>query len=99
MIGSQEGYNTGRCALHPGHPANQAFISYHSWLIVTLESLPDAPMDFRGNIRELRETLRSSFLDEIERLEDIKELEWEAQQERDLVPEIDHHHDVDTCAF
>ncbi|KAI0688972.1 hypothetical protein C8Q76DRAFT_689815 [Earliella scabrosa] len=97
-LGSVEGYNIGRFALNPSHLANRHFIAYHTWLIVTYETLPPVPRGAGKGIQDMRTKLTAALLEEVQRLEDMKEIEWEAQQHLHLpVADDDGFRDVDTC--
>lgn len=95
---SEQGYNSGRCALHPGHPANRQFLAYHTWLIVTLHAFPSPPPHVTEDVEISLKNLAAQFVEEIDRLEDLKEIEWEVQQQglSAMVDDEELRH-VDTC--
>lgn len=99
-LGSEEGYNHGQCALDPRHPGNKRFIVYHTWLIITHESLPQLPPGAPASLSHGWSKMASQLREEIERLEDMKEIEWEAQQyHRPAVTDDEGYRDVDTSAL
>lgn len=71
-------YNSGPCALDHRKPENRPFLSYHSWLITSAYTL--SRVDVNPELTEERDKLRDQIHEEIDRLENIKELEWESQQ-------------------
>lgn len=98
VLDSEQGYNSGRCALHPGHPANRPFLAYHTWLIVTHHSFPTPPPYVTEDVETSWRNLAAQIMEEIDRLEDLKEIEWELQQSRPSATVDDEgFRDVDTC--
>lgn len=84
VIGSQDAYNIGFAALQPSVAANLQFLSYHSWLLSMHDSLKDPPVDAPHSAVQMQARLRAKLVDEIERLEDMKEMQWEQQQRKPL---------------
>ena len=96
VTGSRIPYNTGRCALLSSHPVNRRFIAYHTWLMMTHTYLASEIAGAEEARLHAVERLRDKFMEEIDRLEDIKEAEWDYQQLKPVVDEDDAPYRVDT---
>ncbi len=96
--GSESGYNFGRCALHPDDASNRQFLAYHTWLIVTYESFPPLPQGLTSDVSDSWHNLSDQVREEMDRLEDMKEIEWEVQQQSPSVRAVDSEgfRDIDT---
>ena len=100
VVGSEQSYNSGRCALHPTDSSNRQFLAYHTWLIVVHQSFPSPPAEVTEDIRASWEAFTAQIVEEIDRLEDMKELEWELQQETtSVVVDERKSRNIDTCRF
>ena len=89
VFGSDQGYNSGRCALHPLKDSNRRFIAYHTWLIATLESIAPLLQDVSASVSTSWMLLSTNLREEVERLEDLKEIEWDSQQIRGIAAASD----------
>ena len=73
-------YNSGTFALDPRKVENQQFLNYYLWLTSSFRFLSLPPTATSDDVDRYRATLLARVGDEISRLEDMKEIEWEARQ-------------------
>ncbi|KAL1944059.1 hypothetical protein VTO73DRAFT_3877 [Trametes versicolor] len=83
-VGLGESCNSGECALHPQHLQNRPFLDYQESLSVTHKYLKWMGNNLDEEVNEYRDGLMSKIVEELERLEDTKEWEWERQARQDL---------------
>ncbi|OJT10865.1 hypothetical protein TRAPUB_12619 [Trametes pubescens] len=81
-IDSGKTCNSGKGALHPNDPQNAPFLEYQDGLSMTYLTLKSMKMPAESDkeIGEYHSGLVRQVLEELARLEDLKEWEWERQQ-------------------
>ena len=77
---SDDHYNSGPFALDSSKLENQQFLNYYMWLVNSFRFLAMPLATSTESLDQYRTSLMSRVRDEISRLEDMKEIEWEARQ-------------------
>lgn len=79
-IQSGEPCNSGKCALDTKAFQNQPFLEHQNWLTMSFIFLKSTDGDGDAEVGEYRKGLARQIVEELERLEDLKEWEWGKQE-------------------
>ncbi|KAH9855541.1 hypothetical protein C2E23DRAFT_723724, partial [Lenzites betulinus] len=71
--------NSGKCSLLPNASQNGHFLEYQNWLTATYIFLKSIDTEHDKEVDTYRRGLTTQVLEELDRLESLKEWEWERQ--------------------